>query len=268
MRDIALIQKFQARLLRRRLSREEKKENARLRSLPRYVSATTTLWGRPLHLVDARSYLGGKKEIFEGQVYEFPADRVSPYIIDCGANIGLSVIYFKTRYPDARIAAFEPDPKIFKALQANVLSFGFSDVDLHHAAVWTQDGEIEFQAEGGFSGRINPGAAKTVRVPATRLKNLLCEKVDFLKLDIEGAETDVLTDCAERLGCVESLFVEYHSEGGKPQRLDVLLKIIRESGFRYQIREAYAASKPYFRQPLMMGMDLQLNIFCFRKVTP
>jgi hypothetical protein len=48
-------------------------------------------------------------EIFVNAEYEFRADHDQPCIIDCGANIGLSVLFFKALYPHATVIAFEPD---------------------------------------------------------------------------------------------------------------------------------------------------------------
>lgn len=242
----------------------EEHERVRLKRLPRYTPTTTEFRGKPMAIVDACTYLAGVREIFDEGIYEFRAGRENPLILDCGANIGLSVLYFKARYPGARIVAFEPDPRIFRTLQANVASFGLDRIELRQAAIWMENGSVEFKPEGGFSGRIQSGSEGLVSVPAVRLKDWLREPVDFLKIDIEGAETDVLHDCAEDLGCVERMFIEYHSESGHPQRLDELLAIIRRAGFRYQIKEAYVAAKPFISQPTMMNMDLQLNVFCFR----
>ena len=62
-----------------------------------------------------------------------------PFIIDCGANIGLSVIYLKNLYPDAEIVAFEPDEQNFQLLQKNIASFGFKNVEARKEAVWTEN---------------------------------------------------------------------------------------------------------------------------------
>lgn len=248
--------------------RQAHRERERLSRLPRYVPTNTPFRGRTLAIVDACTYRLGLKEIFGKGIYEFRTPKPDPYILDCGANIGLSVLYFKMLYPAARVVAFEPDPHIFRALQSNVAAFGLAAVDLRQAAVWVNNGMIDFKTEGGFSGRIQPGAAGTLEVPAVRLRDYLGVPVDFLKLDIEGAEFDVVRDCADRLANVERMFIEYHAECAKPQRFDELLAIVRKAGFRYQIHEAYVAPKPFLERPPMMGMDLQLNVFCFRESNP
>ena len=65
-----------------------------------------------------------------------------------------------------------------------------------------------------------------------RLRNLLERKVQLLKLDIEGAELEVLRDCGARLQNVERLFVEHHSFLGRPQQLGEFFGILEAAGFR------------------------------------
>jgi len=240
-------------------------EKRRLERLPRYTPTTTVFRGKTVKIGDACTYLEGIREIFENGIYEYQSPEKRPLILDCGANIGLATIYFKTMYANARIVAFEPDPSIFDALEFNITSFDFRDVQLQQAAVWIENGTVDFLPEGGFSGRIERGGTGGLPVPAVRLRDWLDEPVDFLKIDIEGAEFDVVQDCADRLANVERMFIEYHSECDRPQRFDELLAIVRRAGFRYQIHETYVAPKPFLERPPMMNMDLQLNVFCFRE---
>ncbi len=88
--------------------------------------------------------------------------------------------------------------------------------------------------------------------------------IDFLKIDIEGAEHKVIMDCAEELHRVDKMFIEYHSSPNSPQLLDEILKVVSNSGFRYYIKEASNNySHPFIREKDVL-YDLQLNIFCFR----
>lgn len=244
---------------------KEYREISRLEHLPRYTPAATSLLGEVFELTDAGSFLYGYEEIFKRDIYHFATDSRSPYIIDCGANVGLSVLYFKRLYPNCHLVAFEPDPRIFQVLQQNVKRFNLTDVELVQKAVWTGESEVDFYVEGGFSGNItghNP-KGKTEKVKTMRLKTLLDQPVDLLKIDIEGAETDVLRDCANSLARVERLFVEYHSFTGEEQSLDEMLTILKQAGFRYHIKEAYTVARPFSFQ-FGKGPDLQLDIFAFR----
>jgi hypothetical protein len=106
---------------------------------------------------------------------------------------------------------------------------------------------------------------QTVKVRTERLRNYLNQKTDFLKIDIEGPEVDVLEDCADLLTNVQHLFIEYHSEPVKEQRLDVLLLILKNAGFRVYIREAWSnLAFPYLKPNHRLAYDMQLNIFGYR----
>ena len=76
--------------------------------LPSGKIRTHELFGKPLFFYSATELLHGLKEIFIENIYKQTL-REKPYIIDCGANIGMSVIYMKQLYPQAEIIAFEPD---------------------------------------------------------------------------------------------------------------------------------------------------------------
>jgi Methyltransferase FkbM domain len=94
-----------------------------------------------------------------------------------------------------------------------------------------------------------------------RLRAYPTGRVDFLKLEIEGAEVDVLLDCADVLPNVRNVFVEYHSFATEEQRLDELLTLLKTSGFRVYIQTAICPPQPFVATPSHLGMDLQLNVF-------
>ncbi|HEX5412416.1 MAG TPA: FkbM family methyltransferase [Terriglobia bacterium] len=239
------------------------RELERLQRLARYTATTTDLLGQPILIVDAHSFLVMKMEIFDQHAYDFEAAGDNPFIIDCGANIGLAILYWKRLYPGARILAFEPDPKLFQLLQQN--TGALPGVTLLPKAVWRESGELPFRSEGSWGGRVClPDDEESFLVPGMRLRELLDQPIDLLKIDIEGAEYDVLRDCSDRLPNVGNLFVEYHSAPGSPQVLPELLLILRASGFRYHI-SGYNKDRPLVhRRPELNKSDLQLNISAYR----
>lgn len=208
--------------------------------------------------------LHGIKEIFTDKTYLFDTDKKSPRIIDCGANIGLSTIHFKLTHPCARITAFEPDPDICEILKKNLRAFDFTDVEVLCKAAWTDGNGVSFINSGGVGGRIDSSGKKSELTASVRLRNLLQEPVDFLKIDIEGAEYAVLKDCADSLKNVENLFVEYHSMEKNEQQLDSILGFIKNNGFKYYIKEAWNNQPHPFINERHNLYDLQLNIFAYR----
>lgn len=233
----------------------------------RFKPYTTTFRGHRIHIHDHASFRLGYNEMFKEEIYKFRSGKTDPFIIDCGSNLGMSIIYFKSIYPAARIIGFEADPFIFSFLEKNIQSYQFSEVTVINKAVWDiSDETMSFMAEGGAGGRLQErsGSQKFIDVKTTRLKDYLKEEVDFLKLDIEGAEHRVIADCADQLKMVKNLFIEYHSMPDRPQALHDILDTAYKAGFRYHIKEAYTTAFPFIERKLNVGMDLQLNIFCYR----
>lgn len=222
-----------------------------------YIDFTSPFW--LLHSIE---------EIFIEEVYRFIPKKEDPVIVDCGANIGLSLLYFKQVCKGARITAFEADPFIFKILERNVASYSLTDINLVNRAIWVEDTQLEFNSEGALGGRLisgNTGSAQKVLVNTTRLRDLLDSSIDFLKIDIEGAEYEVIKDCRDKLSNVDKLFLEYHVMANEQQYLGEILEWLRDAGFRYYIREAWKNQDYPFIQNASAGYEMQLNIFCYRR---
>ena len=241
---------------------------AQIRNLPRYKKGSVSLWGKKWEYIDGSTLLSGLKDIFINKCYQFNSDNNSPFIIDCGSNIGFSVFYFKSLYPNAKVIAFEADPIISEVLSRNMNSIGIKGVEINNKAVWDSDEILEFRLEGGMSGRvrINEEPGDIYHIKGARLRDYLDTKVDFLKIDIEGAEYRVIKDCKDMLKNVKLLFLEYHSPEMEDQKLSEILEILKSSGFRIYIKVAYAPKNPFLSIPTLDGMDLQLNIYSIRNL--
>ncbi|WP_162946240.1 FkbM family methyltransferase [Chitinophaga barathri] len=203
-------------------------------------------------------------EIVTGEIYRFKADTDTPRILDCGANIGLSVLYFAQLYPQARITAFEPDEHNFGLLKRNMQSYDVQNVEILQKAIWIHNDSITFESTGGQGSKIGEGGSITVA--SARLADLLQEPADFLKIDIEGAEFSVIKDCAPVLRNVKHLFLEYHGAISQSHELTEMLEILHQNGFDYYIREAADNVKyPFIRSRSAGGFEQQLNIFAVRR---
>lgn len=231
--------------------------------------------GSKFYFHDSASFNLGLHEIYRNQCYKFESKRNNPTIIDCGANIGMSVIYFKQLYPLSQIHVFEADPKIFKFLEKNVASFKFNDIKLYNNAVWKDETLLEFYSEYGAGGRldssiVNSGLVREkYNVKGFQLSKLIQRLgyVDFLKIDIEGAELEVLKEIEQELDKVENLFVEYHSFIEHNQELDKLLKILTDNNFKYFIKNTLENKFPFLQKVNNVGMDLQLEIYAQKSKT-
>lgn len=234
--------------------------------LPAGKIKTHLLFGKRLYFTDSIQLVNGLEEIFMEEMYRQEL-KSNPYIIDCGANIGLSVIYMKRQYPNAEMIAFEPDDTNFKLLSKNTDSFGYGDVSLHKEAIWIDNTMLRFSSQGTMTSKIETEAsANTIEVKAVRLKDFLNREVDFLKIDIEGAEYQVLCDIADKLHHVKNMFLEYHGTFAQNKELTAVFEIIANAGFNYYIKEAASLFDYPFQRTKKsnIGYDVQLNIFCFR----
>lgn len=248
------------------LSRSELKK---LQSYPRYTPVETTLCGNRVYSNDACTLIGDVRGLIYKGVYRFNTSVDKPVIVDCGANVGISVIYFKRLYRHAVIRAFEPDPVLYSCLEKNVTSFAFADVRVEQKAVWIDNGGVSFKMEGGHSGTIvkaGETGEQVVTVPTIRLKDVLdsCSRIDMLKVDIEGAENTVIFDCGESLSRCSHVFIEYHSGQDEQQKLHGILELFESLGFRYHIQEAFTRRQPFVDRNCLVGMDMQLNLYFYK----
>jgi FkbM family methyltransferase len=232
---------------------------------PRFEVRTEQLLGKPFRIADSISFHASYREIFVNELYRFHTSTLAPLIIDCGANCGVSVIYFKWLYPAAKIIAIEADPEIFALLKWNVSSHGLTDVTLINKAIAVGTEPVTFHREGADAGRIHfmSGAKARLTVPVISLDQLLAQGADLLKMDIEGAETDVLRAC-DRLTTVSQLMVEYHSFADASQGLHEMLTELAAAGFRYYVQTQFCPTRPLVEDTCHLGMDLQLNVFAKR----
>ena len=230
---------------------------------------STNIFGKKIIYNHGPSILHSIDELFIGEVYKYQTNKNNPLIIDCGANIGLSLLYFIKQNPNAKIIAFEPDKEIFKILEENVKNFDTNNnITLFNKAVWNENTTLSFFVQGGLSGSLVTDFAKgnnKIEIEAINLNDYLQQEVDFLKIDIEGAENEIFKDISKNLHNVQNLFLEYHAIKNEPQKLSEILKIIEGAGFRYYITEAAQLMRfPFLKQIQKNSFDVQLNIFCYR----
>ena len=192
--------------------------------------------------IDALSTWPQWDDIFIHQSLDFACEVAEPRILDCGANIGLASLYFKRRYPHARVTAFEPDPRLAAICRSNL---AFSDVvrhvDVKESAVWTTDGTLEFICEGTDSGAIasldQNVEGPVAPVSSVRLRDWLDEPVDLLKLDIEGAEVPVLRDCSDRLANVRAMLIDLHEFNPDRRQTGSLFDLLVSARFLFDVRD-------------------------------
>jgi FkbM family methyltransferase len=239
-----------------------------LRRMPRYQQFFVRMHGWRLHLPDSASFLSTYRAVFLDRIYAFAFKGCEPHILDLGANVGSSVLFFKTIFPNARVTAFEPDPIIFAYLEENVHGNGHSDVELICKAAWIENARLPFLSRGDDAGGLAPADAEgVIEVDALDLVEYLQgRRYDFIKMDIEGAENVVLPAIRPYLTDLPYLFVEHHSRMGKPQGLAELLGVLSEASFRFEIKEVWGSPQPFLeRRARREGYDYQANIFAWHE---
>jgi len=214
---------------------------------PRRTAGTISVSPYRFEYADALSTWPQWDDIFVHSSLAFRTQHPRPRILDCGANIGLASLFFRRAYPAARITAFEADPALAAICTRNLCDGAAVAVDVRQAAIWIDEGYVDFLCEGADSGAIaslhTAVSGARVQVCAERLHEWLDEPIDLLKLDIEGAELPVLTDCRERLQNVAAMIVEVHEFNPGHRQTGAVLDLLENSGFTLEMRSL--ASLPW-----------------------
>jgi FkbM family methyltransferase len=218
---------------------------------PRFVPGKMSAFGWNLEYVDALSLVSCLDVLVVKKWNDFVATTDSPVILDCGANIGISVLNYKRLNPKARITAFEADPAITPVLKRNLTENGAGDVNVVEKAVWTKDGKMPFFCEGADGSRIvSPSCeqGKSVEVGTVDFSKFISGPVDLIKMDIEGAESEVLPHIENKLGLVRNLLVECHIDNNNVAPFANILRILASAGFYVSIN-SYGEWRDLIRNP-------------------
>jgi FkbM family methyltransferase len=205
---------------------------------PRYTKGTARAGRYVIEYADAGSVWPQWDDIFVHRTLMFETSVERPRILDCGANVGVASLFFKQAYPHARITAFEADPAIADICRRNLAANGAVDVEIVPAAVWTSRGETEFVCEGSDSGavaKLGVITGLTQKVPTVRLRDYLGERIDLLKLDIEGAELPVLEDCVDALGTVQAMTIDLHEFDPNHRQTGRVFDLLTGAGFVFDV---------------------------------
>jgi FkbM family methyltransferase len=160
--------------------------------------------------------------VFRQVLQECQYDVALPFrpasIVDAGANIGLASVFFANKYPSAEIIAIEPDESNFKVLVMNVQKY--RNITPIKGALANHHGEVKLVDVGmGHHGfrtlpTSEPARVASTNVPAYTVDQLMqrmnWNRIDLFKIDIEGAEKEVLDMCGSWIQNVGSFMIELH----------------------------------------------------------
>jgi FkbM family methyltransferase len=158
------------------------------------------------------------RDTFRDRVHPPPpeiAARGVRTIVDLGANAGVTVAHNALLHPGARIVAVELDPGNADAARRNTAPWA-DRVEILQGAVWESDGEVPYDRETGEEYGFRAGGAGGAMTRALSMDTILShvpaeERVDYVKMDIEGVEARLLSGAAARWAeRVDSISLQVH----------------------------------------------------------
>lgn len=182
------------------------------------------------------------KEIFVNKVYNQGNVKINEgdIVFDIGANVGVFSL-FASVIKNVQVYSFEPHPKNFEILLNNVTQNNIENVKCFDFAIGLNN-EQRFLIEGNIAGGhkflydkesdISEGLLKVKTVTLlTIMEELDIDKIDFLKLDCEGAEGEIIKSLgAEGLSRVNKLAIEFHDNHSILNHEEIL-KVLNNAGF-------------------------------------
>lgn len=205
----------------RHLPRDQVAVPLRLRGVPQPLlcrpgtSDSAVLWG-----------------VFGERFHRAPSPLgADPVIVDLGANVGYTAVDFALCHPDARIVAVEMDEANAELARRNCAPFE-TRISVLHAAVWNEDTQIVYGGESEWAFRVmDPESSNLRSAPALTVDSILrqffIDRVDYMKIDIEGGEAKILGKPAAWMKRVRSLKVEVHP----PAEVGACAEVLRAAGF-------------------------------------
>ena len=184
------------------------------------------------HEIKMRTFKGDISifnEIFWKKSYEIPHQLVTQpkVIVDLGGHIGFTSLYFAERFPEAKIFTMEASKQNFDLLSENVQDF--KNITPIHGAVYPHDGFIFFDESGlSYNNKISETGDQVVAISLNfLLEKFGLNKVDLMKIDIEGSEELLLKENTEWLEKTDGIVIELH----KPYDVNQLKKDLEKFGF-------------------------------------
>ena len=214
--------------------------------LLRKSKGSERLLGWTVHFQHYGSFYDQFREIFLLDHCRLASSVPDPRIVDGGGNIGMAIFYFLWIYPNANILSLEPDPQNLHLLEMNIRENKLENVKVVHAALSSEEGNLVIFEDKKDLWRTSltiirgvanqRGENGEIVVPCTRLSSYLFkDSYSFVKLDIEGAETRVIEECAlaKAIPRVREWSVSYHPSPLNPEnQIEKIKSCFLSAGFR------------------------------------
>jgi FkbM family methyltransferase len=200
--------------------------SVRLRPRPRPVTRSVDLGprARNVHMRRVTSDFLAYHQVFGRDQYALDVCGAGPgpsVIFDCGAHIGLTTLFFASRYPEATIVAIEPHPANFALLVKNTEHF--TNVKRIEAAIWPTRARLKIKNRWAQPWGFRVAEASRGAIRGITLEDLVQEHGGggdaVLKLDVEGAEARLIGELGSDLLSIAGVtFIEYHGMAGRQAR--------------------------------------------------
>lgn len=173
-----------------------------------------------------------KREIWTNKIYHFKTESKNPIIIDLGAHIGISTLFFKHIYPEAKIVCVEPNPENIKLLELNIKENILTNVSILPFAILDKNDEVNFNIDSSNNSWFSTGSiikgswkhtqkTKNIKVKSININDLIdnvltiSKQIDLIKIDVEGSEYLVLERIENKYFVdIKKLIIEFHDING------------------------------------------------------
>lgn len=202
----------------------------------KYFSILLPKYKYPISLRNNTSDVTVFYQVFLAKSYQLNYKDDPKIIIDCGANIGLSVAFFKNRFPNAKVIAIEPEFSNFEMLKINTKSY--DDVFCVNSGIWNKSTNLiikdnDFGNWGFMVEEVDYENENTVSAISMDeiISKFEIEQIDILKIDIEGSEKELFEKSFENwLKITKVLIIELH-DGLRDGASKAFFKAISEYEF-------------------------------------
>jgi FkbM family methyltransferase len=202
--------------------------------------------------------------------------NVSQVIVDAGANLGTFTVPFsKTVGTYGKVISFEPQPVIHGCLKETIALNKLENVDLHRKCLGSEPGEIEiyepdYTKPGNFSGlpfrEITYNEVhftqNLIRTPVVTLDSILNgSRMDFLKIDVEGMEIDVLKGGEQAIAKHKPVI---YTENNRPLKSPALISFLQKHGYKMWWHTGVFFNPHNFarRDDNIYGVMSNINMIC------
>ena len=171
-------------------------------------------------------------------------------VIDVGANTGYYTLNIASKLKEGKIISIEADPNTFKILEKNCNINKISNSEIHNVACSNHEGNIDFFKTDKHSGinsildQPEKNNFNKIKIKSNTLDNIInsrFKKIDWIKIDVEGAELFVLEGAQETLNYTKHIIIEIHEHilEKNNQTSQQIINILKKNKFKIKLFPEY-----------------------------